>query len=360
MKLSIIGSAALAGLAVAHSSSSTTIKYTAVPGYFLQDEAATDPTTFDYTAENFGLISRSYSGDKDHKRHKSLTQWERFYNEVTKLNDGSKKDVEYKVMFLGRHGEGWHNAAETYYGTPAWNCYWSELSGNSTATWADAVLTPGGVDQALKANQFWKKEIREQRIHTPDLYYVSPLTRALQTADLTFTDLKMPKGSANFKPTIKENFREGVSVHTCDHRRSRSYIHKLFPRWSIEKGFSENDELWNGVTAESSGAQDVRTTDALNDIFFSESKKKSFVSVTAHSGEISSILRVLGHRAFKLNTGAVIPVLVKAEKVKGKKPTATVTWDVSPHCTEPPLASTTACICPSGAEPVTTPLATGF
>jgi hypothetical protein len=22
---------------------------------------------------------------------------------------------------LGRHGEGWHNAAETYYGTPAWN-----------------------------------------------------------------------------------------------------------------------------------------------------------------------------------------------------------------------------------------------
>lgn len=22
---------------------------------------------------------------------------------------------------MGRHGEGWHNAAETFYGTPAWN-----------------------------------------------------------------------------------------------------------------------------------------------------------------------------------------------------------------------------------------------
>jgi len=22
---------------------------------------------------------------------------------------------------MGRHGEGWHNAAETYYGTTAWN-----------------------------------------------------------------------------------------------------------------------------------------------------------------------------------------------------------------------------------------------
>lgn len=22
---------------------------------------------------------------------------------------------------MGRHGEGWHNAAESFYGTPAWN-----------------------------------------------------------------------------------------------------------------------------------------------------------------------------------------------------------------------------------------------
>jgi hypothetical protein len=27
----------------------------------------------------------------------------------------------YKVLFMGRHGEGFHNAAESYYGTPAWN-----------------------------------------------------------------------------------------------------------------------------------------------------------------------------------------------------------------------------------------------
>lgn len=33
-------------------------------------------------------------------------------------NDGS---THYKLFFLGRHGEGWHNAAETFYGTPAWN-----------------------------------------------------------------------------------------------------------------------------------------------------------------------------------------------------------------------------------------------
>lgn len=122
------------------------------------------------------------------------------------------------------------------------------------------------------------------------------------------------------------------------------------------------------MTAETSAAQDIRSAKALGDVFFasSDSKKNSFASITSHSGEISSILRVLGHRTFRLSTGAVIPVLVKAEKekVKGKEAvtsTATsVTWTVSPHCTEPPVTSVSACVCPSSAAPVTTSLATGF
>jgi hypothetical protein len=187
------------------------------------------------------------------------------------------------------------------------------------------------------------------------------LTRTLQTANLTFTGLDLPKGSATFKPTIKELFREGISIHTCDHRHSRSYIHDMFPSWPIEKGFSEDDELWNGVTAETSGAQDIRSAEALGEVFFdSSSKKESFISITSHSGEISSILRVLGHRTFSLNTGAVIPVLVKAEKVSKLTATTSVPWTVSPHCTEPPVSSVSACVCPSSAVPVTSALATGF
>jgi hypothetical protein len=39
------------------------------------------------------------------------------------LNSGCNKrrGIQYKVLFMGRHGEGWHNAAESFYGTPAWN-----------------------------------------------------------------------------------------------------------------------------------------------------------------------------------------------------------------------------------------------
>ena len=245
--------------------------------------------------------------------------------------------------------------------TPRNQCYWAELNGNGTATWYDAALTTNGVSQALVAHDFWQKEINEQRIHTPDNYFVSPLTRTLQTAHLTFTGLDLPKGSAEFKPLIKELFRESISIHTCDHRHDRGYIHEMFPHWPIEEGFTEEDELWNGVTAETNNAQDARSYKALNELFFTSAspKKDEFVSITSHSGEISSILRVLGHRTFSLNTGAVIPVLVKAEKNNKERATTTsAAWTVSAHCTAPPVTSVTACVCPSSAAPVTTPLVT--
>jgi hypothetical protein len=50
----------------------------------------------------------------------------------------------------------------------------------------------------------------------------------------------------------------------------------------------------------------------LNDIF--DTDENVFLSLTAHSGAITSILQVVGHRKFPLATGAVIPVVVKAEK----------------------------------------------
>ena len=74
------------------------------------------------TKANFGLINRTY--DADVKFGSSLankTQWQRFENQVAQLNYNSSSTVQYKVLYMGRHGEGYHNAAETYYGTPAWN-----------------------------------------------------------------------------------------------------------------------------------------------------------------------------------------------------------------------------------------------
>ena len=49
------------------------------------------------------------------------TLWQRFAFYVRQLNRDAAAGTQYKVLFMGRHGEGYHNVAESYYGTPAWN-----------------------------------------------------------------------------------------------------------------------------------------------------------------------------------------------------------------------------------------------
>ena len=220
----------------------------------------------------------------------------------------------------------------------------------------DADLTEEGTEQALIAHDFWAHEISVQKIPVPQTYYTSPMTRCLRTANFTFNGLDLPR-RYRFVPTVKELMREGMSLHTCDHRRSKSYIHDLFPSCPFEPGFSENDELWNGVTGETSDAQDARSKKWLDQVFSEDDS--TWISVTSHSGEIRSTLRVLRHREFSLKTGAVIPVLVKAEFLpRSEEMPAEIQWTTSTHCAAPPKTSTSdvdqGCACTG--NPVTTPL----
>jgi hypothetical protein len=52
---------------------------------------------------------------------------------------------------------------------------------------------------------------------------------------------------------------------------------------------------------------------------------------------------VLNHQAFSLSTGAVIPVLVKAETISGDAAsTATLPWTTLSTCTSPPANTATS------------------
>jgi broad specificity phosphatase PhoE len=212
----------------------------------------------------------------------NLTQWQQFALQVEALNAESPLDTVYKVFFLGRHGQGYHNAAESFYGTPAWNCYWAQLSGNGTSTWQDADLTPDGVLQAEIAHNFWNQSYAVQKVPYLQSYYTSPLRRCLRTANITFSGLKTPLYYP-FVPTVKEFFREGISLHTCDRRGKRSSIHKSFPTYKFEEGFNEQDVLWTGVVAETSSAQQLRSRKALDDVFTNDDH--TWISVTSHSGK---------------------------------------------------------------------------
>lgn len=272
------------------------------------------------------------------------------------MNALAPYNTVYKVLFLGRHGEGYHNAAQNFYGTPAWNCYWAELKGNGTSTWDDAKLTSAGISQAQIAHNFWKHEIETQRIPYPQSYYTSPLSRCLATAEITFAGLDLPE-QYRFVPTVKELLREGISIHTCDHRGNRSAIEREYPGYKIERSFDEYDELWNGITAESNSAHEKRMLTLLDDVFTHDDH--TWISMTSHSGTISTILDVIGHRSFSLSTGAVIPVLVKAEFLpKSDAPSTSVgQFTTSTWChNAPPVTSIGSleqgCVC----QPTTTAL----
>ncbi|KAG9243022.1 histidine phosphatase superfamily [Calycina marina] len=309
-------------------------RYEVITGFFQQDDPSTVPGTFDYANHNFGLIDQVYDTDADYDTTESKTQWQRFDHKVFRLNRESRRLVQYKIMFLARHGEGYHNVAESYYGTPAWNCYWSLLDGNTTTTWADAHLTSAGIAQATKANTYWKTMLATQKISTPESYYSSPLYRCLDTARITFTGLETDDRHP-FLPTIKELLREGIGAHTCDRRSNKSVIANAFPRWRFEEGFSEEDELWKPLVRETESAQDARSKIVLDDIFATDSN--TYIAVSTHSGEIASLLRVLGHRVFSLSTGQIIPVLVKQTIVNGTPlPTTIEPWTPVSTCSEPP------------------------
>ncbi|CAK7221927.1 putative phosphoglycerate mutase pmu1 [Sporothrix bragantina] len=329
--------------------------YTTVTGIFLQSEASTIADGFDYATTDFGLIARAYptDGSGDHGR----TQWQRFTHYVNALNEAAREmqtddagaHVYYKVLFMGRHGEGDHNVAEALYGTPAWNCYWAQQDGNGTVVWADAHLTPTGEAQASKANRFWASQLTDQKQPAPQRYYSSPLTRCLQTASITFGGLALP---FPFQPTIKEFLREDVSTHTCDRRATRSELHSAFPVATFEDGFAEKDPMWTGISDETPAANDVRSRILLDDIFSSDAS--TWVSFTSHSGEITSLLRVLGHRTFPLSTGQIIPVLVRAESLPDDKtpsPPSNTEWAKADTCKSPPITSVQGqgCMCsPTG------------
>ncbi|KKZ66809.1 hypothetical protein EMCG_07498 [[Emmonsia] crescens] len=290
-------------------------EYSTVTGYFLQDDPATDPADFDYAASAFGLINQSYDTDKDFDPNHEKTQWERFARKLQSLNAHVDKHTEFKLFYMGRHGEGYHNVAEELYGTEAWDCYWSKLDGNGSITWSDAHLTETGIAQALHARSAWSAQMKNH-IPLPQTYYSSPLDRCLQTANLTFNDLPLPPDRP-FKPVVKELLRETLGIHTCDRRSPTTHITKSYPHYTLEPGFAPTDPLWDPDQREPNSARTARLHKFLDDIIQHDNGASTYISLTAHSGAITSLLEVVGHRVFSLETGGVIPVLVRVVRREG-------------------------------------------
>ncbi|KAH9936664.1 phosphoglycerate mutase-like protein [Fomitopsis serialis] len=278
-------------------------KFSIVSGFFLQDDQVhATPATIGALPPRFGLVDDSPEC------------WSKFKSRIAELNDNASSGTTYKVFFLGRHGQGWHNVAEAKYGTRAWDDYYSKLYGDSEMTWGpDPLLTALGVQQAETARTAWLKEI-PNGMPTPQRCFASPLHRALSTWQITFaSDESFPQVMR--KVMILENLREEHGVHTCDMRDSRSLIERNFPppTYGFELGFTEEDAVWQADVRETKDHIKGRAQSVLDRIF--DDTEETYISITAHGGIINGILAAVGRPSYSLPTGGVLPLVIRGDDV---------------------------------------------
>jgi broad specificity phosphatase PhoE len=163
---------------------------------------------------------------------------------------------------------------------------------------------------------FWEDAMITAKLPLARRHYSSPHARCLETCETAFSGLTLPPGAGEvppFKPLIKELIRERLGIHTCDRRRTQTWIRENHPIFAIEEGFAENDELWKPDVRETVGEHAVRIRGFLDDLFANDSEH--IVSVTCHSGSVVALYEVIGHPEVRVAPGAIIPVLIKAEVV---------------------------------------------
>ncbi|KAL7268420.1 putative phosphoglycerate mutase pmu1 [Rhizina undulata] len=272
------------------------LRYSVVPGFFKQSMGETDEKTFDSFGNSFGL---NYTGPD---------RWSHFQRAVSSLNEQAPEDVSYRVLYLARHGQGHHNAAEQFFGPEAWECYWAMQGTNGTYTWGpDAKLTEKGITEAERTAAAWKSQ-HQDGIPLPQVHYVSPLSRSLQTMVITWEDIALDPP----KPTVIEELRETLGLHYGDKRMPTEHLLATYP---LEKplGFAATDPMWSFLR-ESERGRNARIKLALDGIFSVEPRNNTYISMTSHSGVINSTLVALGHRPYNLPTAGMIPVVVKIEQ----------------------------------------------
>lgn len=132
------------------------------------------------------------------------------------LRASASPNEHYKVLFCGRHGQGWHNVSAERYDPLEWELDWARRNGDGVRTWGpDAELTSLGENQARQVHAGWKRQLAEGAPR-PQRWICSPLTRTADTMRLSFGELLDGE-----TPVFTEAIREIYGVHTCDKRRSK-------------------------------------------------------------------------------------------------------------------------------------------
>ncbi|KAM3540267.1 hypothetical protein ARSEF1564_006832 [Beauveria bassiana] len=265
--------------------------FSAPEGYF--DDcvplAAQLPESRLTTRPLFALTLRAYPSDA---ANSDKPPWARFVNHVQALNRESPDNVSYKIMFLTRHGQGFHNAMKDK--AAAGETCDENHGDDAEAQCFDALLTDAGIAQADALGAEW---LATAGLPVPQSHYASPLTRCLQTAERYLQPLMSVPGD-------EAPARMDRRARACE----------------IEHGFSEEDLLTITMRAEQRAETETenreRVMRVLEDVFDEGDGAGEVVAWTFHSLTMRALMGGLGMVPFKVQPATTVAVLVRGEKKK--------------------------------------------
>lgn len=192
--------------------------------------------------------------------------------------DDSEEDRITKIVHFQRHGQGYHNLLGEVLREAG-----LKPSVDSMDPAVNPWLRPEIVDSPL--TEKGKEECRQQcgraALLNPELVIVSPLLRAIQTAQISF-------GHVLDQPDIPwvahEGCREEVGVLVCNKRRPLSLIQADYPNVEFAGEMTEEDTLWHPTERESGISKSDRIYDFL--VNYLAKRPESEIAVVGHSATL--------------------------------------------------------------------------
>ena len=183
-----------------------------------------------------------------------------------------------KTLHFLRHGSALHNInAEPL---RAAGCSFQEFLDQMKVDDAfDAALTPAGVQQAIAAGSLPPSKAAAASLQ---LVVTSPLSRAIDTADLVF-----PANSEAAPRLMHESLREITGWLLNGKRRTRSELSELYPEYDQGNILTDEDVLWKPEELESDKSVRARANSAIEFIW---NRPETTVAVVAHGGLLKNML----------------------------------------------------------------------
>ncbi|CAB9527813.1 mutase-like protein [Seminavis robusta] len=162
---------------------------------------------------------------------------------LKKKDSTNKTSTTTKILHFQRHGQGFHNTI---------CALWRELTGTPVDLEStdpaqnpllrldvmDSPLTELGRQQCLKCKD-------DASLLNPELVIVSPLLRAIQSAELSWSAHRHNNNNNNKVPWVAhEQCREDLGLLVCNQRRTIAEIQKMYPDIDFSLCVDNEDTLF--------------------------------------------------------------------------------------------------------------------